>query len=58
MHDGLHMHLLGCQERKTFRQVTAKLTAKDGERPSAGAVSLLCAVLEDVFHQVQVLCFH
>ena len=52
--DGLHVDLLGRQQREAFGQVEAKLGAEDADRPRAGTVAPDFSVLPDMAKQVEI----
>ena len=53
--DRFEVQLLGGDEREAGTEVEAHLVAEDRQRAGAGAVALLRAVGEHMFHQVEVL---
>ena len=55
MDDAARVHLLGGDQRETFREVKTHLPTKHAERAGAGAIFLALAVVTDVPHQVQIL---
>ena len=55
MDDRLDVQLLGGGEREPGAKIEAHLVAEHGHRAGAGAVALLHAVREHVFHQFEIL---
>ena len=53
--DGLHMQLLGGDQRKAVREIEAHLVAEDRKRAGAGAVAFFHARLEHRLHEVVIL---
>src|SRR4030095_11282923 len=53
--DGVHMQLLGGDERKAFRQVEAHLVAEDGKRPGSGSVGLPDTFLKNPTEKIVIL---
>lgn len=57
MDNGAQMHLLGGDDRETFRQIEPHLIAENAAGARACPIALVCAVFQHVAHQVVIL-FH
>src|SRR6185312_13014215 len=53
--DRLQVQLLGGEQREAVVEGKAHLVAEQRERAGAGAVALLRAALENLFHQIEIL---
>jgi hypothetical protein len=53
--DGLEVHALGGDQRKSGGEIETHLVTEHGERAGTRAVGLLCAAPAHVPHEIQVL---
>ena len=53
--DGFEVELLGREQRKAGGKIEPDLMAEDRARADAGAVAFFDALLEDAFHQIEIL---